>query len=90
VDITNLRKATSLLGDIEHLERTLDQYRAAESMTVSLADNRYNGPAHHVSLTAAELGDAIVDALQNRLAKMRVELRALGVTVVAAGDTGRP
>jgi hypothetical protein len=90
MDIANLRKATCLLGDIERTEATIGAYRGADSITAFLPENATHNSGHHrVELSAAEIGDAVVDALQRRLAKMRVELGEFGVEDGTACDTGR-
>jgi hypothetical protein len=91
MDIANLRKAANLAAVIETVEHTLAAYRAADLINVSLPENKTHLAGNNAAtLTAAEIGDAIVVALQHRLAKMRGELTGLGVTVGEAADAGRP
>ena len=97
MNIANLRRAADLARDAERLERTIRAYREADEINVSLI-RTYSRGSHmpervesdHAKLTAAEIGDAVVEALQHRLAKKRAELTGLGVTTGAAGDAGRP
>jgi hypothetical protein len=99
MDIANLSKAADLAREVERLERTIGAYREADRINVSLTVTIHSRGVdrspdrveqNRCELTAAEIGDAVVEALQRRLAKMRAELCALGVTVGEAGDTGRP
>ena len=92
MNITNLNKAAELARQTERLERTIAAYREAERINVSITITVPRGSRmpdyveqSRVELTAAEIGDAVVEALDRRLAKMRGELTGLGVTVGAAG-----
>jgi hypothetical protein len=95
MDIANLSKAADLAREAERLERKVAAYREADRINVSLTVTYSRGshaPDHveqnRVELTAIEIGDHVVAALKRRLAKMRAELGALGVTVDAAGEHG--
>jgi hypothetical protein len=97
MDIANLTKAADLAREAERLERTIAAYREADRINVSLTVTYSRGshaPDHveqnRVELTAVEIGDAVVEALSRRLAKMRGELCALGVTVGGAGSVKAP
>jgi hypothetical protein len=99
VNIANLRRAADLARDAERLERTIRAYREADEINVSLTRTYSNGSrapdrveGDHAKLTAAEIGDAVVEVLSRRLAKMRQALGDLGVAVTgeAAGDQVRP
>jgi hypothetical protein len=100
MNITNLQRAADLAREAERLERTIGAYREADKINVCLIATIHSRGSdrspdhveqHRVELTAAEIGDAVVEVLQRRLARMRVELRALGVTVgEPAGEAGRP
>jgi hypothetical protein len=100
MDIANLGKAAELAREDERLERTISAYREADRINVSLTVTIHargvdRSPdrveQNRCELAAAEIGDAVVDALQRRLATMRIELGELGVTVAApaGGDEGR-
>jgi hypothetical protein len=100
MNIANLQRAADLAREAERLERTICAYRDAGRVNVSLTVIVHSRGAdrspdhveqHRVEMTAAEIGEHVVDALQRRLAKMREELTGLGVTTGdAAGDAGRP
>jgi hypothetical protein len=68
---------------IEHNERLKTAYREAKEVEIALnVDAKIgfrDGIAHCVSLTFAEVGDAIVAALKQRIATMKANLRDLGV-----------
>jgi hypothetical protein len=80
MNIGNLHKAASLARDIERLAETVAAYRYAESINVTTPHKERGAESHRVELTAAEIGDAVFEALSRRLDAMRVELYALGVT----------
>jgi hypothetical protein len=95
VNIANLQRAADLAREAERLERTIAAYREADRINVSLTAAIHSRGAdrspdhveqHRVEMTAVEIGDAVVDALSRRLAKMRAELAGLGVTVGEAAD----
>jgi hypothetical protein len=88
--VENLDKAARLARDVEWLERDLVAYRNVDEISVAAGDyTKRDGGLNLVVMTAAEIGDAVVEVLSRRLAKMRAELRALGVVLDAAGDQGR-
>jgi hypothetical protein len=102
--VENLHKAASLAGNIERLESEIARYRVTKCIRVE-ADmggepsyNRrldiYEGRFGDVEFFEAPVDIAgvrgvVLDMLFSRLDGMRAELRALGVTVDAAGDPGR-
>jgi hypothetical protein len=95
MDIANLSKAADLAREAERLGRKVAAYREADRINVSLTVTYSRGshaPDHveqnRAELTSAEIGDAVVEALSRRLAKMQAELRALGVTVDTAVTRG--
>jgi hypothetical protein len=75
--VENLQMAAWLAREIGEIERYLVAYRGADDISVGVGCyDRTTGLNHQVVLTAAEIGDAIVEVLSRRLAKMRAELRA--------------
>jgi hypothetical protein len=94
MDIANLSKAADLARKVGSMEETVAAYRAAKWMLIYIKEIKNPGrpwefsQVHHTDVTAAEIGDAVVEVLQRRLDAMRAELRALGVTVGDAGDAG--
>ena len=69
-----------LVQQIEETERLIIVYRNANEVIVGTEDQIYSrrGLINRTTLTAAEIGDQIVNILERRLAAMRTELRRLG------------
>ena len=69
-----------LTKQIEETERLITVYRNANEVIVGTPDQIYarRGLINRITLTAGEIGDAIVDILERRLAAMRTELQELG------------
>src|ERR1700680_3647632 len=95
MNITNLNKAAELARQPERLERTIAAYREAERINVTITVTFSGGSRmpdyeeqYRVEMTAAEIGDAVVEALERRLAKMVDELRSLGVVTGEAAGAG--
>jgi hypothetical protein len=70
-----------LMQQIEETERLIAVYRNANEVIVGTQDEVYSrrGLINRTTLTAAEIGDQIVNILERRLAAMRAELQKLGV-----------
>ena len=69
-----------LIQQIEETERLIDVYRNANEVIVGTEDQIYSrrGLINRTVLTAAEIGDTIVNILERRLAAMRAEQEKLG------------
>lgn len=65
-----------LLQQIQETERLIAVYRNADEVIVGTQDQIYSrrGIINRITLTAAEIGDQIVNILDRRLATMRAEL----------------
>ena len=68
-----------LIQKIEETERLIAVYCNANEVIVGTEDAVYGrrGLINQITLTAAEIGDQIVNILERRLAAMRVELQKL-------------
>jgi hypothetical protein len=68
-----------LKQQIEETERLIVVYRNANEVIVGTQDQIYSrrGLINRMTLTAAEIGDQIVNILERRLAAMRAELQNL-------------
>jgi hypothetical protein len=68
-----------LVQQIEETERLIVVYRHADEVVVGTQDQIYSrrGPINRTILTAAEIGDQIVNILERRLATMRAQLEQL-------------
>jgi hypothetical protein len=69
-----------LIKQIEETERLITVYRSANEVIVGTEDQIYSrrGLINRTVLTAAEIGDTIVNILEHRLAAMREELEKFG------------
>ena len=69
-----------LMQQIKETERLIGVYRNAAEIIVGTEDQIYSrrGLVNRTTVTAAEIGDAIVNILERRLAAMRAELKKLG------------
>ena len=69
-----------LIQQIEETERLIDVYRNANEVIVGTEDQIYSrrGLINRTVLTAAEIGDTIVNRLERRLAAMRAEREKFG------------
>jgi hypothetical protein len=69
-----------LMQQIEVTERLIAVYRNANEVIVGTEDAVYSrrGLINRTTLTAAEIGDQIVNILERRLAAMRAELQKRG------------
>ena len=69
-----------LTRQIEETERLIAVYRNANGVIVGTEDQIYSrrGLMNRTVLTAAEIGDTIVNILERRLATMRAELEKFG------------
>ena len=69
-----------LTRQIEETERLIAVYRNANEVIVGTEDQIYSrrGLINRTVLTAAEIGDTIVNILERRLATMRAELEKFG------------
>jgi len=65
-----------LIQQIEETERLIAVYRNADNVIVGTEDQIYSrrGLINRTVLTAAEIGDTIVNILERRLTAMRAEL----------------
>src|SRR5947199_26259 len=65
-----------LMQQIQETERLITAYRNADEVIVGTQDQLYSrrGIINRTTLTAAEIGDQIVNILERRLAGMRAEL----------------
>ena len=66
-----------LIRQIQETERLITVYRNADEVIVGTEDQIYRrrGLINRITLTAAEIGDQIVNILERRLAAMRAELQ---------------
>ena len=71
---------SELMQQIEQTERLIAVYRNADEVIVGTEDQIYSrrGLINRTVLTAAEIGNTIVNILERRLAGMRVELEKFG------------
>jgi hypothetical protein len=69
-----------LTKQIEETERLIAVYRSVNEVIVGTEDQIYSrrGLINRTVLTAAEIGNTIVNILERRLAVMRAELEKLG------------
>ena len=69
-----------LMQQIQETERLITVYRNADEVIVGTEDQIYSrrGLINRITLTAAEIGDQIVNILERRLATMRAELQNRG------------
>jgi hypothetical protein len=69
-----------LMHQIEETEHLIAVYRDADEVIVGTEDKIYSrrGLINRIVLTAAEIGDQVVAALEQRLATLRAELEKLG------------
>ena len=69
-----------LIQQIEETERLTAVYRNVNKVIVGTEDQIYGrrGLINRTVLTAAEIGDTIVNILERRLAGMRAELETIG------------
>jgi uncharacterized protein with PIN domain len=69
-----------LMHQIEETERLITVYRNANEVVVGTQDQIYSrrGLINRITFTAAEIGDQIVNTLEQRLAAMRAHLKELG------------
>ena len=69
-----------LIQQIEETERLIAVYRNANEVIVGTEDQIYSrrGLINRTVLTAAEIGDTIVNILERRLAVMRAEREKFG------------
>ena len=65
-----------LMQQIQETERLITVYRTADEVIVGTQDQLYSrrGIINRTTLTAAEIGDQIVNILERRLVAMRSEL----------------
>ena len=65
-----------LMQQIEETERLIAVYRDANEVIIGTQDEVYSrrGLINRTTLTAAEIGDQIVNILERRLVAMRAEL----------------
>ena len=70
-----------LMQQIEETERLIAAYRNADEVIVGTRDEIYSrrGLINRITLTAAEIGDHVVAALEQRLTALRAELQKLGL-----------
>ena len=68
-----------LMQQIQETERLITVYRSADEVVVGTQDQIYSrrGLINRTILTAAEIGDQIVNILERRVAAMRAELEKL-------------
>ena len=66
-----------LIRQIQETERLITVYHNADEVIVGTEDQIYSrrGLINRITLTAAEIGDQIVNILERRLAVMRAELQ---------------
>ena len=69
-----------LIQQIEETERLIAVYRSANEVIVGTEDQIYSrrGLINRTVLTAAEIGDTIVNILEHRLAAMRAAVEKFG------------
>ena len=65
-----------LMQQIQETERLITVYRNADEVIVGTQDQLYSrrGIINRTTLTAAEIGDQLVNILERRLVAMRAEL----------------
>ena len=70
-----------LMQQIEETERLIAVYRNADEVIVGTKDEIYSrrGLINRITLTAAEISDHVVAALEQRLAALRAERQKLGL-----------
>ena len=70
-----------LKQQIEETERLIAVYRNADEVIVGTKDEIYSrrGLINRITLTAAEIGDHVDAALEQRLAALRAERQKLGL-----------
>jgi hypothetical protein len=77
-----LKLAHALFEEIERLERRLAAYRKAGEFMVGLSPGSHAGLAQiaeATTMSSAEIGDAIITALERRVAAKREALELHGV-----------
>ena len=69
-----------LMQQIQETERLISVYGNADEVIVGTEDQIYSrrGLINRITLTAAEIGNQIVNILERRLAEMRAELQKFG------------
>jgi hypothetical protein len=69
-----------LMQQIQETERLITVYRNADEVIVGTEDQIYSrrGLINRITLTAAEIGNQIVNILERRLAAMRAEIQNAG------------
>ena len=69
-----------LTQQIEETERLIAVYRKVDEVIVGTEDQIYSrrGLINRITLTATEIGDHVVAALEQRLAALRAELHKRG------------
>jgi len=74
-----VKTLNELMRQIEETERLIAVYHNTDEVIVGTEDQIYSrrGLINRITLTAAEIGDQIVNILERRLAVMRVELQKL-------------
>lgn len=84
--VDEAKRAHELISTIKATEHILAAYREADEVVISPKKNKrgeplspFNCSPNEITLTAAEIGDAIVTALERRIVAMRVELQDLGI-----------
>ena len=77
--VDQLNEAHQLTQDIKSTRSRRDAFRDAEVVIVALPRSGYPVLQNEIELTNAEIGDAIVAALDRRIEAMTAELRTLGV-----------
>lgn len=77
-----------LIQQIEETERLIAVYRNANEVIVGTEDQIYSrrGLINRTVLTAAEIGDTIVNILERRLAAMRAERENLAPKITGNAD----
>jgi len=83
--IGQLKKANELVTEIEKAERLISAYREAERVVVGIPSTRAPDNEAKVTLAAEEIANAIIAALERRIAKSKESLRELAPP--AAGDS---
>ena len=70
-----------LTQQIEETERLIAVYRKVDEVIVGTQDQIYSrrGLINRITFTAAEIGDHVVAALEQRLAALRAERQKLGL-----------
>ena len=82
--IDELKRANGLVKEIETTERLVKVYRDAAEVIIGTKPREERGGFLHtidnqITLTAAEIGDQIVTALERQVAAMKVEIQKLGI-----------